>query len=255
MARLEGKTALVTGGAMGIGKACCELFAREGANVVVSDVQEKEGREVAEGIAADGGAALFTKLDVAQEEDWKKAIAFAREHYAGLDVVVNNAGVADASDVEHETLDAWRRLQSINMEGVFLGVKYGIAAMKEKGGSIINLSSIEGIIGDPTLAAYNASKGGVKLLTKSAALYCARAGYGIRVNSICPGYIWTPMVQKFVEGSPDPDATKKRLVGLHPLGHLGEPNDVAFGLLYLASAESKFVTGTELVIDGGYTAR
>jgi 3(or 17)beta-hydroxysteroid dehydrogenase len=255
MARLEGKTALVTGGAMGIGKACCELFAREGANVVVSDVREKEGRAVAGAIAADGGAAVFTKLDVSQEEEWKKAMDFAREQYGGLNVVVNNAGIAEATDVEHETLDAWRHLQSINLDGVFLGIKHAVAAMKGHGGSIINLASIEGIIGDPTLAAYDASKGGVKLLTKSAALYCARAGYGIRVNSICPGYIWTPMVQKFVNSTPDPEATKKHIVGLHPLGHLGEPNDIAYGALFLASDESKFMTGSELVIDGGYTAR
>ncbi len=255
MGRLERKVALVTGGAMGIGRACCELFAREGAYVVVSDVREKEGREVAEAIAGAGGTALFTKLDVARVEDWQKATTFALRHYGGLNVLVNNAGVDTPADVEHETLDGWRRLMSINLDGVFLGVKFGVAAMKGKGGSIINLSSIAGLVGEPELAAYNASKGGVKLLTKSAALCCARAGYGIRVNSICPGYIWTPMVQKFVNGSPDPEAAKKRLVGLHPIGRLGEADDVAYGALYLASDESKFVTGTELVIDGGYTAR
>jgi 3(or 17)beta-hydroxysteroid dehydrogenase len=255
MTRLQGKTALVTGGAMGIGKACCELFAREGAGVVVTDVQETEGRKVAEKIAADGGAAVFAKLDVSREEDWRQALDFARRHYGGLDVLVNNAGVDAAADVEHETLDGWRRLQSINLDGVFLGVKHGVAAMKARGGSIINLSSIEGLIGDPDLAAYNASKGGVRLLTKSAALYCAHAGYGIRVNAVCPGYIWTPMVENFVNGTDDPEATKKRLVSLHPLGRLGEPDDVAYGVLYLASDESTFVTGTELVIDGGYTAR
>jgi NAD(P)-dependent dehydrogenase (short-subunit alcohol dehydrogenase family) len=255
MARLEGKTALVTGGAMGIGKACCELFAREGANVVVTDVEEKEGRQVAEGIRAHGGEARFVKLDVTQEKDWEGAFAFAREHYGGLDVLVNNAGIAITGDVEHATLEDWRRTQRVNLEGVFLGTKYGVLAMKERGGSIVNLASIEGLIGDPTIAAYNASKAGVVLLTKSAALYCAREGYGIRVNSVCPGYIWTPMVENYIKSTADPQATMEYVKALHPVGRLGEPDDVAYGVLYLACDESKFVTGTELVIDGGYTAR
>jgi NAD(P)-dependent dehydrogenase (short-subunit alcohol dehydrogenase family) len=145
---------------------------------------------------------------------------------------------------------------SINLDGVFLGTKHAIAAMKaNRSGSVVNLSSIEGLIGDPNLAAYNASKGGVRLLTKSAALYCAKAGYNIRVNSVHPGYIWTPMVENFLKSQGDVAQGRKALDSMHPIGHVGEPNDIAYGVLYLASDEAKFVTGTELVIDGGYTAQ
>jgi NAD(P)-dependent dehydrogenase (short-subunit alcohol dehydrogenase family) len=175
--------------------------------------------------------------------------------FGRLDIAVNNAGVALAGDVEHASLEQWRWLMSINLDGVFLGAKHAIAAMKRTGGSIINISSIEGIIGDANLAAYNASKGGVRIFTKSAALYCAKAGYKIRVNSIHPGYIWTPMVEQLLQTQPDPEAAKAYIAGLHPAGRLGEPDDIAYGVLYLASDESKFVTGAELVIDGGYTAQ
>jgi Dehydrogenases with different specificities (related to short-chain alcohol dehydrogenases) len=173
-----------------------------------------------------------------------------------LDVVVNNAGVALAKNVEYTTLQEWRWLLSINLDGVFLGTRFGIVAMREaRSGSIINLSSIEGLVGDANLAAYNASKGGVRLFTKSAALHCARSGYNIRVNSVHPGYVLTPMVEGYAESSGDAEAARKALVALHPLGRLGEPDEIAYGVLYLASDESKFVTGSELVIDGGYTAQ
>ena len=198
---------------------------------------------------------MFLKQDVAKEEDWKRVIASTVARFGGLDILVNNAGVALPANAEDTTLDQWRWLMSINLDGVFLGVKYAIGAMKAKGGSIVNLSSIEGLIGDPNLAAYNASKGGVRLLTKSAALHCAKAGYKIRVNSIHPGYILTPMVEGYVAAQADPAAAKTALAALHPLGHIGEPDDIAYGVLYLASDESKFVTGSELVIDGGYTAQ
>ncbi|MGE0830059.1 MAG: SDR family oxidoreductase, partial [Hyphomonadaceae bacterium] len=164
--------------------------------------------------------------------------------------------VAIGADVEATSLAQWRWLHSINLDGVFLGTQQVIAAMKQTGGgSIINLSSIEGLIGDPNLAAYNASKGGVRIFTKSAALHCAKAGYNIRVNSVHPAYIWTPMVENYLNEQPDPAAARAMLVDLHPIGRLGEPDDIAYGVLYLASEESKFVTGAELVIDGGYTAQ
>lgn len=255
MNRVEGKVALVTGGALGLGRAAAQLLAREGATVAVTDVMDAEGRAVADQIVKDGGQALYIHHDVAQEDDWGRAIAGTIERFGRLDVVVNNAGVALGANVEDTTLEQWRWLMSINLDGVFLGTKYGIAAMKVHGGSIINLSSIEGLIGDPNLAAYNASKGGVRLFTKSAALHCAKAGYGIRVNSIHPGYIWTPMVEGYVEGQTDAAEARAALVALHPLGHLGEPDDIACGVVYLASDESKFMTGSELVIDGGYTAQ
>lgn len=255
MGRVEDKVALVTGGALGLGRAAAELLAREGAKVAVTDLMDAEGRAVVDQIGLAGGEAIYIHHDVAQEADWARAVAETLTRFGRLDVVVNNAGVALAGSVEDCTLEQWRWLMSINLDGVFLGTKHGVAAMKGHGGSIINLSSIEGLIGDPNLAAYNASKGGVRIFTKSAALHCAKAGYKIRVNSIHPGYIWTPMVEGYIAGQANPDEAKLAVAGLHPLGHLGEPDDIAFGVLYLASDESKFMTGSELVIDGGYTAQ
>lgn len=255
MNRVRNKVALVTGGSLGLGHAAALMLAREGARVVVTDVREKEGAATADAIVAAGGEAMFLTHDVAKEEDWRGVIGSAQSRFGGLDILVNNAGVALGASVEETTLEQWRWLMSINLDGVFLGVKCGVAAMKQKGGSIINLSSIEGLIGDPNLAAYNASKGGVRLLTKSAALHCARAGYKIRVNSVHPGYIWTPMVENFLAAQADPTKARSDIDAAHPLGHIGEPDDIAYGIVYLASDESKFVTGAELVIDGGYTAQ
>lgn len=256
MKRVEGKTAIVTGGALGLGRAIALMLAREGANVVVTDVKEREGVAVAETILAEGGKAAFVRHDVAAEGEWRSVIAVALDRFGRLDILVNNAGVALSASVEDTSLEQWRWLQSINSEGVFIGTQQAIAAMKQTGGgSIINLSSIEGLIGDPNLAAYNASKGAVRIFTKSAALHCAKAGYGIRVNSVHPGYIWTPMVEAYLAAQDDPEAAKAAIAALHPIGRLGEPDDIAHGVLYLASDESKFVTGAELVIDGGYTAQ
>lgn len=254
MSRVQGKVALVTGAAMGIGRACAELLAAEGAAVVATDRETALGAAVVDGIKSAGGKAAFVAHDVTRESEWSRAIDEARSAFGKLDVLVNNAGVGRAGDVEHETLQAWHGLLAINLDGVFLGIKHAIPPMRDAGGgSIINLSSIEGLIGDPSLAAYNASKGGVRLLTKSAALYCAKMK--IRVNSVHPGYIWTPMVHGFAEASGRPDELRRSLEQLHPVGHLGEPMDIAYGVLYLASDESKFMTGAELVIDGGYTAQ
>lgn len=255
MGRVSGKVALVTGAAKGIGKAAAALLATEGAKVVLTDVDEAAGAEAAAAITAKGGAALFLRHDVAREEEWIAVIARGVERFGRLDILVNNAGLGIAGTAEDTTLEAWRTLMSVNLDGVFLGTKHAIRAMKGHGGSIINLSSIEGLVGDPNLAAYNASKGGVRIFTKSAALHCARSGYKIRVNSIHPGYIWTPMVQNHLRSMGDVDAGRKLLDQLHPIGHVGEPDDIAYGVLYLASDEAKFITGSELVIDGGYTAQ
>jgi NAD(P)-dependent dehydrogenase (short-subunit alcohol dehydrogenase family) len=248
--------ALITGAAMGIGKACADLFATEGAAVAVSDRDTAAGREVVDALTARGHHVIFIEHDVSREDHWQHAIELTVRMLGKLDILVNNAGVGWFGDVEHTTLEDWRKLMSVNLDGVFLGIKYAVPAMRTAGGgSIINLSSIEGLVGDPSLAAYNASKGGVRLLTKSAALYCARERTKIRVNSVHPGYIETPMVQHALDSSGRAEEMRRALEALHPVGHLGAPRDVAYGVLYLASDESTFVTGTELVIDGGYTAQ
>lgn len=256
MGRVEGKVALITGASLGLGRASARLLAREGASIVATDRRVEEGKALVREIESTGAKAIFLEHDVSDEINWARVIAGAIERFSGLDILVNNAGVGHAGNVEMTTLEDWRWLMSINLDGVFLGAKHAIAAMKTRGGgSIINLSSIEGLIGDPNLAAYNASKGGVRIFTKSAALHCAKAGYKIRVNSIHPGYIWTPMVEAYVGAQAEPAAAKAAIASLHPIGHIGEPDDIAYGVLYLASDESKFVTGAELVIDGGYTAQ
>jgi 3(or 17)beta-hydroxysteroid dehydrogenase len=255
MGRVDGKVALVTGGSLGIGRACSIMLAREGAKVAVTDIDEAAGGEVVQAIKDAGSDAIFIRHDVASEEQWRAAIDRTLEAYGRLDILVNNAGVGKTADIESQTLDDWRFLMSINLDGVFLGTKLGIEAMKRggSGGSIVNMSSILGIVGEATASSYNASKGGVRLLTKSAALHCAKTGTGIRVNSVHPGYIMTPMIENaFRENR---DQMLGHLTSLHPIGHLGEADDIAYGVLYLASDESKFVTGTELVIDGGYTAQ
>ncbi|MBV1915443.1 MAG: glucose 1-dehydrogenase [Pseudomonadales bacterium] len=255
MARLENKVALVSGGASGLGQAQCLVMAREGASVVVTDINLEGAQAVADEIKASGGNAIALHQDVTQEERWQEVIASVIEQYGKLDILVNNAGIGAGGNAEDCTLEDWRLVMSVNLDAVFLGTKHAIRAMKQTGGgSIINISSIMGLIGAAGSGAYNASKGGVKLLTKSSALYCANAGYGIRVNSVHPGYVYTPLVQRFFDG-PDGEAAHQNLIDLHPIGRLGQPEDIANGVLYLASDESSFVTGSELVIDGGYTAQ
>jgi 3(or 17)beta-hydroxysteroid dehydrogenase len=256
--RVSGKAAIVTGAASGMGAATARVLAREGARVLLTDVQAELGEEVARSIREAGGDGLFMAHDVVSEQAWDAVTARALDAFGGLQILVNNAALAFPNgDVERQTLAEWRTVMAVNLDGVFLGVQAGVRTIKASGtgGSIINFSSILGFTGSPTTAAYTASKGGVRLLTKSAALHCAKSGYGIRVNSIHPGYIRTPMVEETFAKLGDPAAQRARVEALTPLGHLGEPDDVAYGVLYLASDESKFVTGTELVIDGGYLAQ
>lgn len=257
MNRVINKVALVTGGASGLGRSSAILLAREGAKVVVTDVDEAQGHEVAKTIQNEGGEAIFVRHDVSHEEAWKDVMHVVSSTFGHLHIVANSAGVGVGGNVEEVTLEDWRKLLKINLDGIFLGTQYGIKAMRAhgEGGSIINFSSIEGIIGDPNLPAYNASKGGVTLFTKSAALHCAKQGYRIRVNSIHPGYIWTPMVENYLKAQGNVEEGRKYLDSLHPIGHVGEPDDIGYGVVYLASDESKFMTGAELVIDGGYTAQ
>ena len=255
MDRVKGKVAIVTGAASGIGRATASLLAKEGAKVVIADIDGVNGRKVAEEIRREGGEALFVKHDVTTESDWSEVIEKTLAEFGKLDILVNNAGVLFLKKIEDTSLEEWRRLMSVNVDGVFLGTKYAIRAMKKSGGgSIINLSSVAGIIGtNDDTSAYHASKGAVRLFTKAAALECSKAGYNynIRVNSVHPGVIKT----KMTEGMFEDEAMMKKQMQRHIIGYLGEPNDVAYGILYLASDESKFVTGAELVIDGGWTAQ
>ena len=259
MGRVNNKVAIVTGASMGLGEAAARMLAREGAKVVLTDIKDAEGHHAADSITRARGTAAYMHHDVAKEEDWERVIGETVKTFGRVDVLVNNAGVGVGSPPDEQTLEQWRWLMSINLDGVFLGTKHAIRAMRvhtpATGGSIINLSSIEGLVGDPNLGAYNASKGGVRLYTKSVALYCAKSGLNIRVNSIHPGYIWTPMVHNYLNQLGDVEQGRHAVDAMHPVGHMGEPDDIAYGVLYLASDESKFVTGAELVIDGGYTAQ
>ena len=253
MGRLEGKTALVTGAASGIGLQTSIRLAEEGARVMMTDINLEEGRQQAEKLGAN---ATFLKLDITEEEEWISVLDETVKRFDRLDILVNSAGMVLIADVEQITLEDWRKVHAVNLDGTFLGCKHGVRVMKEFGaGSIINLSSVSGMIGGFNLAAYNSSKGAVRMLTKSVALHCARAGYGIRCNSIHPTFIETPMLESMIGDSPDPEKARQTLVRQVPLRRIGKPDDVANMIVYLASDESTFVTGTEMVIDGGVIAQ
>ena len=253
--RVENKIAIVTGGSRGIGGATAELLAREGAKVAITDILDEEGEKLAEKIKNEEGVAKYYHLDVTKEKEVAEVFQKVVDEFGQIDILFNNAGIAGTNKPTDElTEEEWNKVLDVNLKGVFLCEKYALKYMKEqKSGSIINNSSIYGIIGAPDVPPYHASKGAVRLFTKTDALIYAK--YGIRVNSIHPGFIWTKMVEDFIESASNPEETRKYIDNLHPLGHIGEPNDIAYGVLYLSSDESKFVTGTELIIDGGYTAR
>jgi NAD(P)-dependent dehydrogenase (short-subunit alcohol dehydrogenase family) len=249
--RLEGKVALISGAARGIGEATARLLAREGAAVLLGDVLESEGRAVADAITKTGGKARFIKLDVRKEADWQQAVSLSESAYGKLNVLVNNAGVSGAQFGNELTEEAWRFIMDVNSSGVFLGVKTAIPALKRAGGgSIINMSSQLGVVGSKfTHPAYNASKGSVRTLTKAIAIQYARDG--IRCNSVHPGPIDTPMAAGIFT---DPAVERQALAQI-PLGRRGRPEEVAHACLYLASDESSYVTGAELVVDGGWLAQ
>lgn len=255
MDRLKGKVALVTGAALGLGRATARRMAEEGASVAVVDLLTAEANRLADELVDDGAAAASWTLDVASEPEVKRVVDEVARRFGRIDVLVNNAGVAGANKPTHEiSEEEWDFVQSINVKGVFFCTKHAIPHLKSAGGgSIINLSSIYGLISAPDVPPYHASKGAVRLMTKTDALLYASDK--IRVNSIHPGFIWTPMVEGYVEDLGDEAAAREMLNELHPLGHIGEPDDIAWACVYLASDEAKFVTGAALVIDGGYTAR
>jgi 3(or 17)beta-hydroxysteroid dehydrogenase len=249
--RVEGKVALVTGGADGIGKAIAEVLSREGARVAIADINEALGTETAQEV---GG--MFIKLDVSDEAAWQAAIASVEKEWGRLDILVNNAGIIGkgAQDPEHITLDDWRLMHKINLESVFLGCKYAIKAMKERGGTIVNMSSRSGIIGVPGAAAYASTKAAIRNHTKSVALYCAQQGYKIRCNSIHPAAILTALWKKLLGDGPTYEENMRKHAAEIPMKRFGTPEEVANAVLFLASDESSYCTGSELVIDGGILA-
>ena len=251
--RVEGKVALVTGAASnpGLGRSTALRLAEEGARLVVTDVDEAGARACDEAIEAAGGEALALRQDVTSEGDWEATMAAASERFGTLDVVVNNAGIAVLLPIEEMTLEQWNRQIEVNLTSVFLGCKSAIAAMKDRGGSIINLSSVAGLVGMQRCIAYGASKGGVRIMSKGVAMEAAQ--YNIRCNSVHPGVIWTNM-QAAATGVDDPSALQTG-GGRIPLGRPGEPLDIANCILYLASDESNYVTGAEFVVDAGMTAQ
>ncbi len=255
--RLQGKVALITGAAtgiegqtMGFGGASARLFAREGARVVLTDINESDGEKTAAQIAESGGDAIFKRLDVTSERDWSEAIDATMSRFGALNILVNNAGTGARTTVEETTEEIWDDQMNVHAKGVFLGTKHAIPDMRRAGGgSIINVSSIFGLIGSRSSTAYHAAKGAIRIFTKAAAVQYAPDN--IRVNSVHPGFALTPLTK---EAFSDPELMAPRMASI-PLGRLGNARDIANGILYLASDESSFVTGSELVIDGGVTAQ
>lgn len=256
--RVAGKTALVTGAARGLGAATARMLAREGARVLLTDIDETGVAQQAAAIDAEcgKGTAFSARHDVTSEEDWRRALEAAQEKLGGLSVLVNNAGIAPGGSIESLSFETWKQTFAINVDGVFLGCKLALPLLREsQPASIVNMSSISAMIAGPALVAYNASKAAVWMLTKSVALQCAKKGWDIRCNSVHPTFIDTELLENFrLDKSVPREATMEKLAAQVPLGRVGEPEDVALGVLYLASDESRFMTGAELKLDGGISA-
>lgn len=253
MGRVEGKIILITGGGSGLGRAAALRLAQEGGTIIVTDINAEGGRDTVDTIEAIGGTAAFRDQDVTNEDDWVALVDWILEEYGQLDVLVNNAGIIIMKSIDEMTLEDFRRQNAVNVDGVFLGIKHGIRAMKRAGkGSIVNLSSVAGLTGSPFAIGYCASKGAVRLMTKAAAKEMMAQKLNIRVNSVHPALIDTPMAASISEQLGNPNSMKENIARIQ--GRLGEPDEVAEGILYLSSDESGFSNGSELIIDGGQTA-
>lgn len=255
MGRVDNKIALVTGAAQGIGAAIAGLLAKEGATVVLTDINADGAEDVAESINKEWpDHAIALQQDVTDEGVWQDVLAKIQSRVGGLNILVNNAGIGSIASVEEETYENWRRVHDVDLDSVFLGCKYGVPLIaKSGGGAIVNISSISGIIAGHNLAAYNSAKAGVRHLSKSVALHCARSGNNVRCNSVHPVFVDTPILDGMAQGG-DREETLRKLGRQIPLGRVGQPDDVAYAVLYLASDESGFVTGTEIRVDGGISA-
>ncbi len=255
MGRVDGKMAFITGGARGLGFAAARLLAREGAKVAIADLDQSGAQKAAQTISRECQTdAIALTLDVASPAQWPKALQQAADHMGGLNILLNNAGIGGSGTVEETDYETWKNVLAVDVDSVFLGCKYALPLMRPHApGAIVNISSIAGLIAGHNMAAYNAAKAAVWLLTKSVALHCARSGYKIRCNSIHPTFIKTPIINPMIQRFGEDEALAK-LGRQVPLGHIGEPEDVAYAVLYLASDESKFVTGAELKVDGGISA-
>ena len=263
--RVDGKVALISGAARGIGAAIAEALAAAGASVLITDLLDKVGQDTVTRIRKSGGKAEFQRHDVTDEAQWEAAVAAAVRHFGGLDILINNAGIETAALLAQCTVEDFRRVIDVNVTGVFLGLKHAVRAMAPggiagKGGAIVNMSSVAGLIGITGHISYHASKGAVRLLSKAAAVECAQLGTGIRVNSVHPAIVQTDMGTNFIQHfvdlklAPDYATAETAFKAAHPMGRFGDTADVANAVLYLASDAAKWVTGTELVVDGGYTA-
>lgn len=258
MSSIKDKIAIITGAASGLGLATAERFAKEGARLILTDINVAAGEELASRLSAAHGDAVFIRHDVTKADDWKAVFTLLGARHQKLDILVNNAGGGTYSDIETLSLEQWQSIIQLNLDSVFLGTQMAIASMKETGGgSIINVSSVGGLVGSSNLVAYSSAKAGVKLLTKCSAIHCGQRGYGIRINSIHPGLIRTPSGLEMATRATGLTPVEAELAfsQLHPLGRIGEPAEIANGILYLASEESSFMTGSELVVDGGFTAQ
>ncbi len=254
MGEFSGKVIVVTGAASGIGKATVRQFLAEGAFVVGTDINVEAGSKLSDEIN-NPAKFHFLQHDVANEDAWVQVLKDVKSIYGPLDVLVNSAGISFSDPLEDMTLERWRTQQAVNMDGTFLGVKHAIHEMKGRGGAIVNIASIASDVGIFAAVGYCATKGAVKSFTKAAALYCAQYNYNIRVNAIQPGYIETPMVRDVLDVHSHKDVLEKKIRDLHPLGHFGEPDDIAAGILFAASDKAKFMTGASIPIDGGYLAQ